>query len=100
MKEEKEICDMILNTISHLGRAENVGIDVLDKYEDINKGIVPELVEIAFHVQFLARGWGSQQRRADGCFEKYNKALHMTPKAEPKCTCRPHGLAYYGCRCK
>lgn len=30
----------------------------------------------------------------------HNKALHMTPKVEPKCTCHPHDLAYYGCRCK
>ena len=31
---------------------------------------------------------------------KNNKALHSTPKAEPKCTCHPHDLVYYGCRCK
>jgi len=29
-----------------------------------------------------------------------SKALHMTPKVEPKCTCHLHDLAYYGCRCK
>ena len=31
---------------------------------------------------------------------KNNKALHSTPKAEPQCTCHPHDLVYYGCRCK
>jgi len=29
-----------------------------------------------------------------------NKPLHSTPKAEPKCSCHPHDLVYYGCRCK
>lgn len=31
---------------------------------------------------------------------KSNKPLHLTPKAEPKCTCHPHDLVYYGCRCR
>ena len=31
---------------------------------------------------------------------KYNKALHQTPKAGLKCTCHPHDILYYGCRCK
>ena len=72
MKEEKEICDMILSTFSRFKDAQSVGIAVLDKYENINEGIVPELREIAFHVQSLARGRLSQQSRADECYEKYS----------------------------
>lgn len=29
-----------------------------------------------------------------------NQSLHQTPKVELKCTCHPHDLAYYGCRCR
>jgi len=76
VKEEKEICDMILGTISRFSDAQSIGIDVLDKYKNINEGIIPELREIAFHVQSLARGWWSQQRRADECYEKYNTSYN------------------------
>ncbi len=41
-----------------------------------------------------------QEGRLGLALTSYNKALHQTPKAGPKCTCRPHDLAYYGCRCK
>ena len=70
MKEEK-ICDMILSTISNITEAQNVGIRVLDKYGEVNEGLVPKLREIAFHVQSLARGYVSQQHRADECYTKY-----------------------------
>jgi len=62
---------MILNTISRFSDAQSIGIEVLEKYKNMDKGIVPELQEIAFHVQSLARGWRSQQDRADECYEKY-----------------------------
>jgi len=71
MKEEKKICDMILSTVSRFNDAQSIGIEVLEKYKNMDKGIVPELQEIAFHVQSLARGWRSQQDRADECYEKY-----------------------------
>jgi len=71
---EKEICEMILETISRFGDAQNIGVAVLDKYKNADTGIVPELREIAFYVQRLARGWHSQQKRADGTPEKEEKS--------------------------
>lgn len=76
--EEEKICDMILNTRTNITRAQNIGIQVLDNYEGINVGLVPKLREIAFYVQSLARGYDSQQHRADECYAKYNKSLELT----------------------
>jgi len=78
VKEEKEICDMLLDTIGKFMDAQNVGIEVLDKYGDVHEGLVPKLREIAFHVQSLARGWASQQQRADECYSKYNQRIERT----------------------
>ncbi len=70
MKKEKEICNIILKTGAYIRDAQNVGITILDKYENISTGLVPELREIAFYVQSLARSYMTQQHRADECYKK------------------------------
>ena len=64
MEMEKEICRLILLTSSNIKTAQNIGITILNKYEN-EDGLVPELIEIAAYIQSLARGWMSQQHRAD-----------------------------------
>ena len=64
---EKEICNMIL--MSSTRNAKNIGITILDKYENTKTGVVPELIEIAFYVQRLTRALVSQQARADKCYQ-------------------------------
>lgn len=81
MKEEKEICDMILATIGNIRNAENVGIAVSDKYGNNNKELIFKLCEIAGYIQSLSRGWISQQQRADDCYaEKRNQKKQPTGK--------------------
>ena len=73
---EKEICRVILLTSSSMRDAQNIGITILDKYENVNTGLVPELREIAAYIQSLARCCVSQQDRADECYEvSINEAL-------------------------
>ena len=68
MDKAEEICDMIIGTISEFDNAQNIGIVVLDKFENNNEIMVKKLIEIAFHVQLLARGYKSQHSRAEECY--------------------------------
>jgi len=70
MSSEKEICDMILETVPNLRHAENIGIAVAEKFGNNKDPLVPELIEIAFYVQLLARGWRSQLSRANTAIVK------------------------------
>jgi len=68
----KKICKMILETSSNLSRAGNIGITVMEEFENSKDPLVPELSEIAFYVQSLARGYKSQHTRAN---EAHNKRI-------------------------
>jgi len=65
MDTAKKICKVILETSSNLSRAENIDITVMEEFENSKDPLVPELIEIAFYVQLLARGWRSQFSRAN-----------------------------------
>ncbi len=41
----KEICSMILSTVSNIGKARSIGIDVMDKYENVEGELIQELIE-------------------------------------------------------
>ena len=62
------------------------------------------IMESQYHDEMEWEYQHYEEIRREILFRKFtnadNKALHSTPKAEPKCTCHPHDLVYYGCRCK
>lgn len=71
MTTAKEIYNIIMKTQSNFGAAQSVGIDILDKFEDNKEDMVPELIELAFYVQSLARGYQSQLSRANAAYTSH-----------------------------
>lgn len=61
----EKICDDILETQGEIKNAQNIGINVLDKYGQSEEIIVAKLQSIAFYVQTLARSYLSQYDRAE-----------------------------------
>ena len=64
----KEIYNIILKTQSNFNAAQNIGITLLDKFENNKENMVPELTELAFYIQSLARGYQSQFSRANEAY--------------------------------
>jgi hypothetical protein len=68
MTTAKEIYNIIFKTQSSFNTAQNIGITLLDKFENNKEYMVPELMELAFYIQSLARGYQSQFLRANEAY--------------------------------